>query len=477
MLSGFYAFKVQEEGSDVRHFLDHPDTIYQNPAPPKTLSRICLDTIIKHPPLVEECSPDLPQELREQMIVRCFEERKRDLLDPLFRTWSKHPSISFRQLFPHFLYTFRTDTQRKLNDFKEFFKNTVLHLIKDKVLNIDQETVNAVKLIDLTGIVGPQHDIKELLSVPFTATECVTLKVDMAMYTRHGDKQDVEERWIQASQGNQHIQIKINLVSTNMRTVQQHNQLLSSLLEEDLMGVDLDGEEEDFRLSQVTSTVSRCEKTIRYLGLSLSTDPHDNEPETTLNNLFKRCQNLTTLQLCWYHTVPVQSLSRCLQDLRLENLKLEFNNWNLQIEDHQTLFGNCLGLKQLTIEYINLSEVDVEKLTEENGENLHLEVLEIQSYHYESSGDQQFNVVDFIKFFKALKCFNLLWPLADCLDFDNSICALHIQTFNIDFENEQLNQNQVMEVMKVNNYNYYTKEAEEEDGAWITIGARKAAEN
>ena len=149
----------------------------------------------------------------------------------------------------------------------------------------------------------------------------------------------------------------------------------------------------------------------------------------------------------------------------------------MQIEDHQTLFGNCLGLKQLTLDYINLSEVDVEKLTEENGENLHLEVLVINSYHYESSGDQQFNVVDFLRFFKALKCFNLLWPMADCLGFDNSICALHIQTFDIDFENEQLNQNQVMEVMKVNNYNYYTKEAEEMYGAWITIGARKAAEN
>lgn len=471
MLSEFYPIKVQEKGSDVRHFLDHPDTIYQNPAPPKTLSRICLDTIIKHPPLVEECSPDLPQELREQMIVRCFEERRGDLLDPLFRTWSK-PSISFRQLFPHCLYTFHTDYHSK-----EFFKNTVLHMIKDKVLNIDQETVNAVKLIDLTGTQMTIY-IEELLSVPFTATECVTLKVDLGMYTRHGDEQDEEEWWIQASQGNQHIQIKINLVSTDMRTVQQHNQLLSSLMEEeDLMGVNLDGEEEDFRLSQVTSTVSRCEKTIRYLGLSLSTDHHDNEPETTLNNLLKGCPKLETLQLCWYHTVPVQSLSRCLQDLRLENLKLGFESWNLQIEDHQTLFGNCLGLKQLTLDYINLSEVDVEKLTEENGENLHLEVLVIGSYHYESSGDQQFNVVDFLRFFKALKCFNLLWPMADCLGFDNSICALHIQTFDIDFENEQLNQNQVMEVMKVNNYNYYTKEAEEMYGAWITIGARKAAEN
>ena len=66
-MARFYPFKVQKEGSDVRHFLDHRDTIYQNPAPLKTLSSICLDTIIKHPPLVEECSPSLPQELREQM--------------------------------------------------------------------------------------------------------------------------------------------------------------------------------------------------------------------------------------------------------------------------------------------------------------------------------------------------------------------------------------------------------------------------
>ena len=470
MLSEFYPIKVQEKGSDVRHFLDHPDTIYQNPAPPKTLSRICLDTIIKHPSLVEEYSPSLPQELREQMIVRCFEEKKRDLLVPLFRTWSK-PSIAFRQLFPRCVYRFINDAY----DFKRSFKNSVFHFIKERIINIDQETVNAVKLVDLTGTgTVRRDDIEDFLSVPFTASESVTLKVDFA-------EMDGEEKWMQVLQGNQHIQIKINFV-----VLPHHfNELLSLMKEEDLMGMAVypGRVREDFILSKVTSTFSRFEKTIRCLGLVLpGTADLQHEPGMTLNTFFKRFEKLTTLTLSFQHNVPQsQSLglriSTCLQDLRLENLTLETHK--LEIEDHQLLFG-MKGLKQLSLGTINLSDVDVEKLIREKGENHDLEVLNISDYHYErSSGDQHFNIVGFLQFFKALKCFSILWPLAElCLDFDkiDSIFAMNIPRVVITFEkNDQLNQNQrISQVMKENNYNYSTEEAK---GLWINIRAWKAAEN
>ena len=468
-MARFYPFKVQKEGSDVRHFLDHRDTIYQNPAPLKTLSSICLDTIIKHPPLVEECSPSLPQELREQMIVRCFEERRRDLLVPLFRTWSK-PSIAFRQLFPRCVYSFPLSVFRYLNendayDFKRFFKNTVLHLIKERIINIDQETVNAVKLVDLTGTgTVRRDDIKNLLSVPFTATDSVTLKVDICI--------EDNKEWMQVLQGNQHIQIKINFV------VLPHsfNQLLSLMKEEDLMGIQVYPGivREDFILSKVTSTFSRFEKTIRCLGLVLPAGLHDNEPGVTLNTILRRFEKLTTLSL---YSAPGLSLSTCLQDLRLENLTLETHK--LEIEDHQLLFG-MKGLKQLSLESINLSEVDVEALIREKRENLDLEVLHITSYHYRrSSGDQLFNIVDFLQFFKALNTFILLEPSGEfCLDFDkiDSIFAMNIPRVVITFEkNDQLNQNQrISQVMKEKNYNYYT-----EDFLYhlITIGAWKASKN
>ena len=162
-----------------------------------------------------------------------------------------------------------------------------------RIINIDQETVNAVKLVDLTGTdTVRRNDIEDFLSVPFTASESVTLKVDMALLD--GEEKCPFYKFYEVLQGNQHIQIKINFVE-----IPHHfNELLSLMKEEDLMGMQVypGRVREDFILSKVTSTFSRFEKTIRCLGLSLPADDlHDNEPGMTLNTFFKRFKNLTTL--------------------------------------------------------------------------------------------------------------------------------------------------------------------------------------
>ena len=479
-----YPLKIHHQGDDVRHLLDHRDMIYQNPAPLNTLTRLCVDVVVDHVDLVETLSSLLPQHLREQMIVKYFEEKRRDCLIPLFYTWSR-PVLSFGDLFPHYLHYGKAVNCLDFNDrvigFGKYFKQVVLSFIQSKVICIKQSSSKAVKIIDFRGILIKSRDMRNLIEqTRFTSTESTTFIIDIMFRDIDVDESSTSSavnNWLQVLAEREHINIKVNVINLVNVREPYRNKLIHSLVEDhDIKGVCLEGFEfENWpHLQRSLAPIVKL-TSITNLGLTncnlFDDSPNDQAGRLWINNFLQQLNHLSRLDLsCNLLTGRIN----VLVDLNLEYLAVR--RCSLEAGDFLELF-EMKGLKHLDVSNNRLPRLDLNLINVNND----LEKLELDDMIL--LYDHHLPVHHLVKKFKALQFFSFLNPDFRCnvypfeVDEMYQLLTLDLPRVNISIPNSQINMSAFNEMMKMRHYNYYCVTGEFDDDETICIRAVKAAEN
>ena len=174
--------------------------------------------VLEFPPLVEEISTHLPQQLRKDMITVGLKKDFSTDVVPLFYTWS-NPMLALRDLLE--------DGKREGRAYREICLYIIVQYLTEKIISIKTNNSKAVRVIDLTGCLISRHLLEQLVeSNTFTSTEKVTLVLDLMV----SSSERGYSKWVSLLAGSDHVDVKVqNLWVDNVREAQR-NALLSEAL-------------------------------------------------------------------------------------------------------------------------------------------------------------------------------------------------------------------------------------------------------
>ena len=192
-----------------------------------SLKRLSISAVLQYPPLVEEISTHLPQQLRKEMIYIGLVNNFSTLVLPLFYTWS-NPRLALRDLHGD-------DMKKEDRSYLEICQHIIVQYVTEKIISIKTNYSKAVRVLDLTGCLISRNLVEQILESKFTSSEKVTLVLDvMVSSTERG-----YSKWVSLMAGSDHVEVKVqNLWIDNVREAQR-NALLSEALKsnENLSGL------------------------------------------------------------------------------------------------------------------------------------------------------------------------------------------------------------------------------------------------
>ena len=193
-----------------------------------SLKRLSMLAVLEYPPLTEEISTHLPQQLRKEMITVGLKKDFSTEVLPLFYTWS-NPRLALRDFLEN-------NRKREGRAYREICLYIIVQYLTEKIISIKTNSSKAVRVIDLTGCLISRHLLEQLVEAnTFTSTEKVTVVLDMMV----SSSERGYSKWVSLIAGSEHIDVKVqNLWVDNVREAQR-NALLSEALEsnENLSGL------------------------------------------------------------------------------------------------------------------------------------------------------------------------------------------------------------------------------------------------
>jgi len=180
-----------------------------------TLKRLSIEAVLHHPPLIEEISTHLPQQLRKEMINIGLRKNVSYLTLPLFYTWS-NPVLALQDLFDE-------DQDQNSLYYREISLKIIVTFLTEKVISIKTTNSKSVRLIDLTGCLVARELVEQLVENKFCSTEKVTLILDVFV----SSSERGYSKWVSLLEGSDHLNIKVNNLWVDNVRESQRNALLS----------------------------------------------------------------------------------------------------------------------------------------------------------------------------------------------------------------------------------------------------------
>ena len=433
----------------------------------KSLSRLCMENILKYPELIEDICPVLPQHLRKDLASLGFKRIKEPTfqhssLMKLFYTWSEERinvwqlSNKHRNVFGVSLKVSPWSIFEEDNYFKRTVIETVLELVVSKIICIKSNSSKAVKMIDFTGFSLLGKDLERLISARFTKSEKTTVLLDADA----SDDNISPTKMLRILHGNDHIDFKIKFLTIDGSVREPiRNKFLE--LCNDLDGLNFSAMEfEDWPALYrcLTPIMTKCPN-LSKLSLSennlFDENTGDQAGRLWINKFLKSFKNLTRLD------ISLNNLNDRVSDI-LEGLRLQFlnvSNCELSEKDVEFVFSlkslvhldlsNNLYLDSTkiepnnTIEILNLTRCNIGllhgttfKLFSNFLKKMHgLKYLDISNNKFSTS--QLSTIIDFK--FQQLKALNVLTDSCQC----GANCV-----------NCHLNLDQIENNFESNNYDY-----------------------
>ena len=249
--------------------------------------------VLEFPPLVEEISTHLPQQLRKEMINIGLVKDFSTMVLPLFYTWA-NPRLALRDLLGD-------DRKKEGRSYREICLHIIVQYVTEKIISIKTNNSKAVRVIDLTGCLISRHLLEQMLEAnTFTSSEKVSLVLDVMVSSAERGY----SKWASLLAGSEHVDVKVqNLWVDNVREAQR-NALLSEALKsnENLSGLKISklGFEDWPELYRALTPLLQFSKITR-LDLSGNNLIDSSDTDLTgrewINSFLKKFPSLTRLDL------------------------------------------------------------------------------------------------------------------------------------------------------------------------------------
>ena len=191
----------------------------------ETLKRLSMEAVLFCPPLVEDISTHLPQQLRKEMINIGLKKNFSSVALPLFYTWA-NPVLALRDIL---------DTDDKNNgwSYRQICVRIIVTYLIEKVISIKLSDSKAVRLLDLTGCLVPRQLVEQLVETKWSTSERVTILLDVFV----SSDERGHSKWLSLLAGSDHVTFKVNnLWVENVREAQR-NTLLALASNQTLSGL------------------------------------------------------------------------------------------------------------------------------------------------------------------------------------------------------------------------------------------------